>query len=410
MNFVGPRRNPSTLGPGYDYDVTNADVILNRLSVRDGRLTLPDGTSYAVLVLPEGDAIHPPVLEKVEALVRDGATVIGSRPARTTGLEGFPRMDRRVQEIAARMWGDLDGRTRMSRRHGRGQVFMGVPERDVLAQLEVSPDFEAPAALDFIHRRDGEGEIYFVRNKTAEAVNVTASFRNGGAASFWDPMNGSVRSIVDAKPAEGRTVVPLKLAAHGAGFVVFRPGASAGAASDSRTAHVVSGGQPAPLNLDAGWTVEFAAPFDPPSKLELDRVQPWTQQSSPAHRFFAGSGKYRHTVTLPAEWRAKAGRVELDLGRLWAIGEVWVNGISQGVVWAPPFSVDCTSALRDGENEIVVEVVGTWHNRLVGEARGELSKRTRTNITASQRQPWKELEPIPSGLFGPVRLVPRAEP
>jgi hypothetical protein len=410
MNFVGPRRNPSTLGPGYDYDVTNAEVLLKRLSVRDGRLTLPDGTSYAVLVLPEGDAIHPPVLEKIEALVRDGAAVIGPRPARATGLEGFPETDRRVHEIASRLWGDLDGRTRLSRKHGRGQVFMGMPERDVLAQLKVAPDFEAPAALDFIHRRDAEGEIYFVRNKTAEAVNVAASFRDGGAASFWDPMSGSVHAITDAKAAAGRTEVPLKLAAHGAGFVVFRKGTSPRDSSGSRTARAVPGGPPASLNLDSGWTVEFSTSFEAPPKLDLQRVQPWTQQQSAAHRFFAGSGKYRHVVKVSPEWRAKAGRVDLELGRLWAIGEVWVNGISQGIVWAPPFSLDCTSALRDGENEIVVEVVGTWHNRLVGEARGELPKRTRTNITTSQRQPWKELEPIPSGLFGPVRLAPRAEP
>jgi hypothetical protein len=110
---------------------------------------------------------------------------------------------------------------------------------------------------------------------------------------------------------------------------------------------------------------------------------------------------------VPPEWRAKAGRVELDLGRLWSIGEVWVNGVSQGVVWAAPFSIDCTAALRDGENEIVVEVIGTWHNRLVGEARGVVPKRTRTNITTSQRKSWKDLEPIEAGLFGPVRLVPR---
>lgn len=402
MNFVGPRRNPSTLGPGYDYDVTNAEVILRRLAVRDGRVTLPDGTSYALLVLPEGDAIHPPVLEKIEALVRDGATLLGTRPTRATGLEGYPAKDERVREIAGRLWGDLDGRARTSRNHGRGRVFTGVPEREVLAQLGVAPDFQAPATLDFIHRHDAEGEIYFVRNKTAEPIRATVSFRDGGAApAFWDPMNGAMRPIAGARSAGGRTEVPLKLAAQGAGFVVFRKGSSAVAAR----APAARANPPAPIELDAGWTVEFAAPFDPPAKLALERVAPWTQQRTPEHRYFAGSGKYRRTLSLPAGWRAQAGRVELELGRLWSIGEVWINGQSMGVVWAPPFSVDCTAALRDGENEIVVEVLGTWHNRLVGEARGELPKKTRTNIVVSQRKPWKDLEPIEAGLFGPVRLV-----
>ena len=411
MNFVGPRRNPTTLGPGYDYDVTNAEVILTRLSVRDGRLTLPDGTSYGVLVLPEGDAIHPPVLEKIEALVRDGATLIGPRPSRATGLEGFPAMDGKVQEIASRLWGNLDGKTRTQRAHGRGRVFMGVTEREVLAQLKLAPDFQGPAALDFIHRRDAEGEIYFVRNQTPDTLEVTASFRDHGnaAPAFWDPMRGTMQPIAAARATAGRMDVPLKLAAHGSGFVIFRTSAKADAPAAVRKTPAGNGPPPAPIVLDADWTVEFTAAFDAPAALQLARVEPWTQQTTAEHRYFAGSGKYRRTVTLPAGWRTQAGRVDLELGRLWAIGEVWVNGVSQGVVWAPPFSVDCTAALRDGENEIIIEVDSTWHNRLVGEARGELPKRTRTNITTSQRKSWKELDPIPSGLFGPVRLVPNTE-
>jgi hypothetical protein len=194
---------------------------------------------------------------------------------------------------------------------------------------------------------------------------------------------------------------------------VFRQGGSphtipAPTAANSTAASRAA--MPSPLVLDHDWTVDFTAPFDAPPKLTLPQVGPWTQQHAPEHRYFSGSGKYRHTVTVPSDWRAKAGRVELELGRLWSIGEVWVNGVSLGVVWAAPFSVDCTQALRDGANEIVVEVIGTWHNRLVGEARGELPKRTRTNITLSQRKTWKDLEPIETGLFGPVRLVARQTP
>ncbi len=52
-NFVMPKHVDPSLGPGYDYDVCAADVILNRMSVRDGRIVLPDGMSYRVLVLPD---------------------------------------------------------------------------------------------------------------------------------------------------------------------------------------------------------------------------------------------------------------------------------------------------------------------------------------------------------------------
>ncbi len=407
MNFVPPRKNPPALGPGYDYDVTNADVILHRLSARDGRLTLTDGMSYAVLVLPDRDDIHPAVLERIEQLVTAGATVIGPRPIRATGLEGFPASDARVKALAGKLWGDLDGKTRTSRAHGRGRVFIGVPERKVLAQLGIAPDFVAPATLDFTHRHDAEGEIYFVRNKTAETVIAPATFRDGGhAPELWDPKTGKIRPATGARRSATGTEVPLTLAPHGSVFVVFRAGAASTPAPVSSSSPRAA--PPAPIALDADWTVEFTSPLGAPDMLNLARVGPWTQQSAPELRYFSGSGKYRRTIVLPEGWRAKAARVELDLGRLWSIGEVWVNGISLGVVWAAPFSVDCTAALREGENEIVVEVVGTWHNRLVGEARGALPKLTRTNITVSQRKPWKDLEPLETGLFGPVRLVAHA--
>lgn len=404
MNFVGPRRNPSALGAGYDYDVVNADVILSRLSVRDGRLTLPDGTSYAMLVLPQTDAIHPPVLEKLAALVRAGAVISGARPTRATGLQGFPESDRKVNTMATRVWGDLDGRTWTSRSLGKGRVYWGVPERKVLEELGLSPDFIAPGSLDFIHRRDGTDDIYFVRNRTDEPVRATASFRGTGRrAEFWDPVNGTIRRLGAVESSNARTDVPLALAARGSGFVIFRANGTSGITDDANFSVA-----PVPrktLALERNWTVDFSSRLSAPRRLELSRVEPWTRQRDPAWRYFAGSGKYRHTVSLPSGWRKDLSRVELELGRLWSIGEVWVNGESQGVVWTQPFSVDCTKALRDGDNEIVVEVVGTWHNRLVGEARGELPKLTRTNIAVSQRKPWKELDIIEAGLFGPVRLV-----
>ncbi len=402
-NFVLPRKNPSTLGPGYDYDVTNADVLLNRFTVRDGRLTLPEGTNYGVLVLSDRDDIHPAVLAKIESLVAAGANVLGRRPTRATGLEGFPASDARVRELAARLWADLDGKTRTSRAHGRGRVFTGVPERAVLAAIGVAPDFTAPATLDFTHRRDGPDEIYFVRNKTAQVVTATATFRAGARTpEFWDPISGKISGVAGTRRTAAGVEVPLSFAPQGSMFVVFRERSAVAPQPVLTPVKEV-----APLALDRDWTVDFASPLGAPPRATLAQVGPWTDTPDPARTFFAGAGTYRKTFTLPAGWRAPGRRVELDLGRLWTIGEVTLNGKSLGVLWTPPFRVDCTDALRDGANELAVEVINTWHNRLVGDFRGPVAERkTRTNIAVSQRKPWKDLEPIASGLFGPVRLVP----
>ena len=76
------------LDPRHDYDVCSSEVILQRMRVENGRIVLPDGMSYAALVLPEQDHIPSEVLAKIRALVADGATVIGhQRPTRAPGMK-----------------------------------------------------------------------------------------------------------------------------------------------------------------------------------------------------------------------------------------------------------------------------------------------------------------------------------
>ncbi len=86
FNFVPPKHVDPSLGYGYGYDVTNAEVILTRMSVENGRLVLPDGMSYALLVLPDREDMDLEVLKKIEKLVKDGATVVGRKPTKTNGL------------------------------------------------------------------------------------------------------------------------------------------------------------------------------------------------------------------------------------------------------------------------------------------------------------------------------------
>lgn len=404
-NFVLARKNPSTLGPGYDYDVTNADALLHRFTVRDGRLTLPEGTSYGVLVLPDRDDIHPPVLAKIETLVAAGATVVGRKPTRASGLENFPASDARVREMAGRLWGDLDGKGRTHRAHGKGRVFTGVPERQVLATLGIAPDFIASSTLDFTHRREEGDEIYFVRNKLGTPAAETATFRVGDRTpEFWNAVSGEIsRAPSFRRTAEG-VAVPLTFAPHGSMFVIFRERSTV---APLVTANETAPGLPAPLSLDRDWTLDFASALGAPESITLPQIGPWTATADATVKSFAGTGTYRKTFTLPAGWRIPGRRIDLDLGGLWNIGEVYLNGKSLGVLWTPPFRVDATAALRDGENQLVVEVINTWHNRLIGDARlPAAERRTRTNIALSQRKPWKDHEPIESGLFGPVRLVP----
>ncbi len=158
--------------PGYDYDTITEEAILTRAEVKDGRIVLPDGMSYRVLVLPEHRAISLAVLRKVEQMVRAGAVVVGPRPVEASGLFEADANDREVTRIADALW-------------GKGLIAANKTAREVLAQAGVAADFEVVGGdtetdLDYIHRRDGEAEIYFVANRGAEPRACDAFFASRG--------------------------------------------------------------------------------------------------------------------------------------------------------------------------------------------------------------------------------------
>lgn len=76
---------------GYDFDVCSAEALIQRMSVRNGRLVMPDGMSYRVLVLPNAEAMTLKLQRKIKELTDAGATVIGTPPVRTPGLRNYTR-------------------------------------------------------------------------------------------------------------------------------------------------------------------------------------------------------------------------------------------------------------------------------------------------------------------------------
>jgi hypothetical protein len=223
--------DPALKAAGYDYDACNADVILDRMEMRDGRLVLPDGMSYRVLVLPESTRMTPRLLVKLRALVAAGATIIGPRPDRSPSLADLGAGDAQVQKLAAEIWGAQPGEGRAIT--GRGAV-------DVLASLGVPPDCEfagggaSHATIAWIHRIDGDTDLYFVANQRARADDVTCTFRvSGKLPELWHPETGRIEPAPVWEERAGRTTIPIHFDPAGSVFVVFR-------ARAERADHVVA--------------------------------------------------------------------------------------------------------------------------------------------------------------------------
>ncbi|MBI3117335.1 MAG: hypothetical protein HYZ00_01525, partial [Candidatus Hydrogenedentes bacterium] len=133
------------LGNGYDFDIVNSDVILNRMEVREGRLFLPDGTNYALLILRDQDHMPLEVLQKIAALIEQGATVLGPKPHRVPGLLQNAEKTAHLQALAARVWGSCDGQTVKENKFGAGRVVWGMTPEEVLRSASIAPDFSYTA-------------------------------------------------------------------------------------------------------------------------------------------------------------------------------------------------------------------------------------------------------------------------
>jgi hypothetical protein len=213
---------------GYDYDGCDADAIMTRMSVKDGKLALPDGMSYRVLVLPEQQTMTPALLRKIRDLVQAGATVVGPKPLRSASLQGFPDCDREVQALAQELWGPCDGKAVTEHPFGKGMVAWGKPLQDVLSARGVKPDFEftglgKKADISYIHRSVDGTDVYFVSNQKPRSDAVQCTFRAGGKIpELWYPDSGKIEQAPVYSEKDGRIVVPVRFGPAGSVFVVFR--------------------------------------------------------------------------------------------------------------------------------------------------------------------------------------------
>jgi len=228
---------PQPVPAGHDYDVANAEVLLTRVSIRDGEIVLPDGLRYRVLVMPDDRRITKELLERLRAFVAAGMWLVGPRVEHSHGLGDYPASDDDVRHIAADLWGDLDGRSRTARAFGKGRVFWGVPLREVLDSAGTPPDVEisastADATIHWIHRRIDDAEVYFVANGRRRPEDIVCTFRVAGRRpERWDPMTGATTPLPVHEQTGARTRVALRLDESGSCFVVFRAPADRAARS-----------------------------------------------------------------------------------------------------------------------------------------------------------------------------------
>jgi hypothetical protein len=433
--------NDFSLGFGYDYDVANAEVICDRMEVEDGKVVLPDGVSYEVLVLGDWRAVDLEVLRQVERLVKDGAMVVGVKPEFCCGLFERKVNDEKVREIADRVWGDCDGVKVTEHLYGKGKVIWGVDLPAVLEGRGIGCDFKIAGAdgdtqVDFVHRRAEGAEIYFLSNRSDRAEMVRCFFRvEGKRPEVWDAETGRVTDYPVFEFVEGGVMVPLYFEGDGSAFVVFRDavrgdhlvgvtradGSAVSFRVDDSGAVVVeaggsyrgefASGRKVDLEVEGAggemvisgvWKLAFEAGWRAPARVVYDELRSWTEDEDSAIKYYSGTVVYRKAFGVSEEFLAGGERFELDLGEVFCVADVYLNGQAVGILWKEPYCADVTGALRAGENYLTIEVCNTWWNRLLGDKQGPVGEKLCHTNMAGRVHKTGGL--IRSGLMGPVRV------
>lgn len=373
---------------GYRFDYCNPDVLLNRLSVKDGRLVTPEGYSYSMMWIPDNKRMLPETLEKLYELIKQGAVVVASAPKGLATLRGDKAAEKRFAKAVSAIWGKAlqGGVTRI----GNGAILSGVELSDAIEMLGMKPDVKGD--VRWIHRNVEGADIYFVTPQLEHSFDGQVLFRAKGNVEIWDPITGSHSSVDSCLEGE-YTVVDIKLPQSGSCFVVIHDGEKLPVAKE----YVESATKP----IDGEWTLSFPKGWGMSSDVKVELLKAWKDLDIPAEtKAFSGSAKYSKKFVADKSVKA-SDRVMLDLGKVDMIAAVKLNGKSLGTLWCAPYMIDITEAIVEGENELEVVVTSTWFNRLVYDAAlPEAERKTWTVAGPSANNKLRE-----TGLMGPVRLV-----
>ncbi|MBF9221234.1 glycosyl hydrolase [Hymenobacter ruricola] len=404
---------------GYKYDSFNKDALLRLAKVENGRIVLPGGASYGLLVVPgalkmspDSTTMSPQVAKKIQELAEEGAIImLDKKPNRSPSLSGHPAADEAAQQMVKTL-----SDTTILREHAI-LLFFGPYRATTFEPIGLAPDVLANSTasgqrakgIAWTHRTASDFDIYFISNQLDSARTIDLNLRVAGRRpELWDAVTGEIRPAADWKTDNGRTLLPLRLERNGSMFVVFREPTTQQSAHDGPNWLETQ-----PVQTLAGqWQVRFDPKMGGPVQpINFSELTDWSKSPDAALSHYSGTATYTQSFRWqpPKQLKQQKGklagapsaRVYLDLGTVANLAEVWVNGQPCGIAWTPPYRLNITEALKKGDNQLEISVTNTWANRLIGDQARP----------ADQRQTWTPAPSpaaakplLPAGLLGPVRI------
>jgi len=421
---------------GYGFDGCSPKMLIERADVENGKIVFPGATSYEIMVLPNFKTMTPELLEKIASLVEKGAKIIGTPPVKSPGLVDYPNCDEKVKTLAEKLWGSFQIPENVSEiKYGKGSIFWGgnlnntdadslYPDYkgsvEILTRLKIQPDFSsANNTIRYGHRKTADRDIYFVANRTGSFQATECMFRAEGEPELWIATTGETRKITNYQVSNGITTIPMEFFPSESFFVVFNTGKKGKSSSKQEKGNFPVFTEL--MTVEGAWNVSFDPKWGGPEEIKFEKLQDWTAHEMRGIKYYSGIATYKKSFNIN-NIEGKNTKYYIDLGVVNDIARVKINGKDIGVVWCAPWRIEISGALKEGTNELEIEVANRWINRLLGD-RLEPDANVRTvkfengllggkefttgrytfTIDAAMRS-FKFTEPLPSGLIGPVKI------
>ena len=337
------------LAAGYDCDYTS-DRYLLTTTFEGGQLKTASGASYKALIVPVSDAMPDEVRNHLDALATQGAMIL------------YQYTD--------------------------------------LSQLTVKPEAMRQSGLGLIRRKNDSGHHYFIANLTAndfrDYVELAVPF---ASAALFNPLTGDIRP---AKVSDGRIYIDLK-SGQSMLLQTYDSNMMADEIERAEEAHA--------LAIGGEWRLSFTDDTWPDMSgrhYTLSGPQTWETLDEQTAQVM-GTGVYETNFTLTeSQMQMATGGFRLDLGDVRESARVWLNGQYLGCAWSVPFELDASSAVRQGENSLRIEVTNLPANRIhqmdaAGTEWRIFEDINMSNISSASYSAWALM---PSGLASAVKLVP----
>jgi hypothetical protein len=408
---VGADLLPAIFEAGYNLDFFDEDAFKQVGRIDNGSLLLGQN-KYKIVILPNVETISLDTYRKFEEFVRGGGVLIATRrtPAEQPGSLAKDTDHQQVVQLSKQLFEGSAARGHFVA--DEKQQLRPTLQRLVVPDVELAP---ATADVGFVHRRTPDAEIYFVANTSNVAQKLKATFRvQDLKPESWNPLDGTVQPLTVETQTKNGTTLALELPPYGSTIIVFSKRAVS-------TESAIATSEAEPIDLSRGWRVSFGlrGAFS-----DVQELTSWT--ANEATRHFSGVATYEKHIDISPELIRDNLELKLDFGQgsavpmqtlrngmqAWYEGPVreaavvYINDKRAGTLWCPPYSINVKGLLRPGSNKISIVVANTAMNYMAGRSLPDYRLLNLRYGERFQPQDMDKVQPIPSGLLGPIRLIP----